>query len=625
MKIVSKHPILVGTAVLTLVSLGLYGCNNFLTDASKPQGTLDQSTLATAAGVEGTLIAAYRTLDCTANTNSDWGCAASNWVWGNVAADESYKGSTLDDQPPINDVEGYHWGTANASSYLNTKWRNVYEGINRANATLRLLKQVQAASPGAISPADASGIEGEATFLRAHYHFEAYRMWGAIPYYREDDTDFRKANLTASAVPAEILKDLDAAIAKLPAAPRNNEKGRATSWMAKAYKGRVLMYEGQYAAAIPVFEDVVASKVYGLAPSFDEVWTGFKQFRNGPEEILAYDASVNDGEPSGNNGNYGERLNFPYSGSHFQCCGFNPPTQNLVNFFKVDAATGLPLVMTDSTHWNVDDAMLDGKRNTVPVDPRIDYTVGRDSVPFKDWGFFSIAGQWVRDVANGGPYSPKKNIQEKASGSESTSAGWQPQQENSVHIHLYRYADLLLMLAEAYVEQNQLEQARAIVNQIRDRAGVKVQGCGDPSVVAFYAGKAVNCNGSASLTVGMPAMTAGLTTLAMPWATYEIGEYPGPWTDQNYAREAVRTERRLELAMEGQRMFDLRRYGETYAAGHINGFINGIGGGAEKTRRLFLANAEPFVQKHMFYPIPTEQVDLSKVGGKAQLTQNAGW
>ena len=142
----SKHPLLVGTAVLTFASLGLYGCKNFLTDASKPQGTLDQSTLANAAGVEGTLIAAYRTLDCTSNTSSDWGCAASNWVWGTVAADESYKGSTLDDQPPINDVEGYHWGTANASSYLNTKWTNVYEGINRANATLRLLKQVQTSS-----------------------------------------------------------------------------------------------------------------------------------------------------------------------------------------------------------------------------------------------------------------------------------------------------------------------------------------------------------------------------------------------------------------------------------------------------------------------------------------------
>jgi hypothetical protein len=77
--------------------------------------------------------------------------------------------------------------------------------------------------------------------------------------------------------------------------------------------------------------------------------------------------------------------------------------------------------------------------------------------------------------------------------------------------------------------------------------------------------------------------------------------------------------------MEGQRMFDLRRWGEPYAAARINGFVNGEGGGAEKTRRLFLAAAEPFAQKHMFYPIPSLQIDLSKVGGTARLTQNTGW
>ena len=623
MKIASKHPLLVGTAVLATIAMGLYGCKNFLTDASAPQGTLDQSTLATAAGVEGTLIAAYRTLDCTNATNTNWGCAASNWVWGTVAADDAYKGSTLDDQPPINDVEGYHWGTSNASSYLDIKWRNVYEGINRANATLRLLKEVQTTKPGAIAPADAAGIEGEATFLRAHYHFEAWRMWGGIPYYREDDTDFRKANLKATDVPTEILKDLDAAIAKLPATPRNGEKGRATSWTAKAYKGRVLTYTGQYAAAITVLEDVRDKGPYKLATSYDQVWSGMSGNRNGPEEIFAFQASVNDGEPNGDNGNYGERLNFPYSGSHFACCGFNQPTQNLVNFFKTDAATGLPLSMVSPTTWNTDNDWFDAHDSAVPVDPRLDWTVGRDSVPYKDWGVYSLADGWVRDTTNGGPYSPKKNAQEKASGAESTSAGWQPQQENSVHIHLFRFADLLLMLAESYVEQNRLADATLAVNMVRDRAGKMAQGCGDKSVEAIPA-DSIFCNGNFSLTLPMPAIAAGKTTLQTPWARYEIGEYP-LFSSQAYGREAVRTERRIELAMEGQRLFDLRRWGQAYAAAAINGFINGEGGGAERSRRLFLAAAEPFQVKHMFYPIPTNQIDLSKVGGVPRLAQNPNW
>src|SRR6185437_14564382 len=153
-----------------------------------------------------------------------------------VAADDSYKGSDGLDQPPINDIEGYHWGTPSADQYLNVKWVIVYEGVVRANSTLRLLKQVVASNPTEFSPTEAAQIAGEAIFLRAHYHFEAYRMWGNIPYYREDDTDFRKANETSAEAVADIIKDLDSAIKLLPDVPR--DKGRPSAWTAKAYKGR---------------------------------------------------------------------------------------------------------------------------------------------------------------------------------------------------------------------------------------------------------------------------------------------------------------------------------------------------------------------------------------------------
>src|SRR5919198_816761 len=177
MKIVSKHPLLVGTVFLTIASAGVYGCKDFLTRNETPQGTLDASTLANQAGVEGSLIAAYRTLDCTSNISANWGCAASDWVWGSVAGGDTYKGSDITNQPPINDIEGYHWGT-----------------------------------PGA----------------------------------------------------------------DLPATPRNGKKGRVTSLTAKAYKVRVLVYSGQFAAAIPVLQDVKNNGPYALETSFDHVWTGFK-------------------------------------------------------------------------------------------------------------------------------------------------------------------------------------------------------------------------------------------------------------------------------------------------------------------------------------------------------------
>jgi len=112
----------------------------------------------------------------------------------------------------------------------------MYEGVFRSNATIRLLRKVRAELPKEISDADAAGIRGEALFLRAHYHFDAYRMWKNIPYYFEDDTtDFRKTNVGVDVI-GNILKDLDTAIVLLPATHRNGQVGRATSWTAAPTK-----------------------------------------------------------------------------------------------------------------------------------------------------------------------------------------------------------------------------------------------------------------------------------------------------------------------------------------------------------------------------------------------------
>jgi hypothetical protein len=615
MKLMAKHPLLRSAAAILLATVVLYGCKDFLSNASEPQGTLNQQTLANPEGVEGSLIAAYRALDCTDATSSDWGCAASNWVFGSVASDDSYKGSDGLDQPPINDIEGYHWGTPNAGSYLNTKWTQVYEGVVRANSTLRLLKEVVTTTPTAFSTAEQNSIAGEAIFLRAHYHFEAWRMWGNIPYYREDDQDFRKANIDSSAVAVELLKDLDSAVKLLPATPRNGQKGRATMWTAKAYKGRVQLYDHQYAAAKATLQDVKDNGPYALETSFEKVWSAFQANTNGPETIWAYQASSNDGEPNAANANYGERLNFPYAPSHFQCCGFNPPTQNLVNYYQVDAA-GLPLALSSPGTWNASDADFVAG-NLTPVDPRLDWTVARKFVPYKDWGLYDTT--FVRDPVNGGPYSPKKTIHENASGAEAT-VGWQPQQQSSMNIHLFRYADLLLMLAEAQVETNDLAGAMANVNLVRARAAASAQGCGSgpdtksqDALVAKYPQCATD-----------KRMAVPINDPTITWAVYRVSPYT-VFPSQQYARDAVQAERRLELAMEGQRFFDLRRWG-TYKT-VLNGYLTGIGGGKEASnaRRAYLTAAEPLTDRHRFYPIPANQIDLSKVAGVSALKQNPGW
>jgi hypothetical protein len=416
-------------------------------------------------------------------------------------------------------------------------------------------------------------------------------MWGNIPYYRENDTDYRKPNEPKATVVTDLLKDLDSAIVLLSTSPRNGEVGRATQWTARAYKGRVQVYAGKYADALTTLRQVRASGPYALEASFDRVWTGFQEYTNGKETILAFQASANDGDPNGSNANYGERLNFPHSGSPFGCCGFHQPSQNLVNFYQVDGS-GLPLALTN-TAWNARDANFTAAQKATPVDPRLDWTVGRDGVPYKDWG--PHASDWIRAPAYGGPYSPKKNAHEKASGAQST-VGWTNTQLNSVNIHIFRYADMLLLLAEAEVEAGSLETARQIVNEIRARAAVKVQGPG-----ADRANMAVPIND--------PSIT---------WATYRVGQYTAPWTNQADARTRVRYERRLELAMEGQRFFDLRRWG--IADQTLNSYLT-----VEKTRRLYLTGAEPFTARHRWYPIPPIQIELSKVGAESPLKQNPGW
>src|SRR2546423_6217586 len=483
-------------AGLVVIASITYACKNFLDQPA--QGTVDQTTLMNKVGVEGSLIAAYRALDCEASSGA-WGCAASNWVWGSIPGNDAYKGSDLGDQNPIHSIEIFQWNLGDADGYLNAKWSQVYEGVFRANAALRLLNAVVAASPNEIGATDQQAIRGEALFLRAHYHFEAYRMWGHIPYYFESDSQpvalggYRKPNdLALTAIVNLLIADLSEAETLLPYTPRNGEKGRATRWTAMAYKGRVQAYGAAldptyWAAAKATFDSVIngtggpGAPPYALEAGFNRVWTADPAFRNGKETILAYQASVRDGEPNGQNANFGERLNFPYSdANHFTCCGFHQPSYNLVDAFKVDAG-GLPLSMSTST-WN-DDTTYAGM--TAPVDPRLDWTAGRDNVPYKDWNLH--ARSWIRDASYSGPYSPKKNIHEKAFPDAEDNVGWVATQTNNVPIHIFRYADMLLMDAEAEVELGNLDAARTIVNQIRARAGVAAQGCGaDPTVLAKY-------------------------------------------------------------------------------------------------------------------------------------------
>jgi starch-binding outer membrane protein, SusD/RagB family len=255
------------------------------------------------------------------------------------------------------------------------------------------------------------------------------------------------------------------------------------------------------------------------------------------------------------------------------CCGFFQPSQNLVNAYKTDA-TGLPLSDTyNASNVTSDEAVLSSESFTPyagNLDPRLDWTVGRRGVPYHDWGTHP-GRDWIRDASYGGPYSPKKNTYFKTDeGSTAGKVGW-GFSANALNYTIMRFADVLLMAAEAEIEVGSLTTARDYVNLVRARAAVFAP--------------------SNSGTFAQPAASA-------TYATYNVGQYTA-FADQAAARKAVRFERKLELGMEGHRFFDLVRWG--IAATDLNAYLS-----VEGVRRATtLAGATFVAGKHEYYPIPS--------------------
>ena len=571
---------------LSLSCLVLYACKkDFLERA--PLGSLDQTNLATTAGVRGLLIGAYSLLDGYGGAGGDFSTAASNWVFGGVASDDAYKGSDPGDQADIVSIETYSANSANP--YFNNKWRHLYDAVQRSNDVLRIMADVEG-----MTEQEKNALAAEARFLRAHYHFEAKKVWNMVPWVDETIT-YANGNILVpndKDIFPNIEADLKFAIANLP--PTQSAVGRVNSWAAKAYLGKVYMFEKKYADAKLLFDDVIANgitaggKKYALVNFFDNF---NPETKNSAEAVFSVQMSVNDNS-GGNNGNYGDVLNFPYNGGPGGCCGFYQPSQSLVNSYRVDA-NGLPF-LDDFNSVNVKsdqglkstDAFVP---ETAPLDPRLDMTVGRRGIPYLDWGLHP-GNDWIRDQANGGPYAPMKNIYAKKQQDAFSDKSFWSSGITANNYNIIRFADVLLMSAEAEVEVGSLSRALELVNLVRARAA--------------------NPAGWVKTYVDPADPSKGYSTT--PAANYKIGLYTA-FATKEYARQAVRFERKLELAMEGHRFFDLVRYGT--AAEDLNKYIS-----VEKTRRSYLNNATFTKGQDEYFPIPRTQIDLSK----GTLKQNPG-
>jgi starch-binding outer membrane protein, SusD/RagB family len=339
-----------------------------------------------------------------------------------------------------------------------------------------------------------------------------------------------------------------------------------------------------------LFDDVIANgktannKKYGLLPQYGSLFRVAND--NNEETVFAIQAAAGTGTI--NNANPDFVLNFTYTGGPAGCCGFFAPSFDLANSFRT--ASGLPLLdgsYTAPGNELKNDQLLPAASaftpDTGPVDPRLDHSVGRRGLPYLDHGLHPGIS-WIRDQNYSGPYSPKKFIwtkAEEASGGVDKSS-WTPGYM-AVNVSIIRFADVLLMAAEAEVELGNLEKAREYVNLVRERAA-------DPAGFVM--------NGAA------------------PAATYEIEPYATTWTDQTLARNAVRFERKLELSGEGHRFFDLVRWG--VATTTLNAYL-----AYERSK----VSASPFVGatfkegKSEYQPIPQLEMDIFKGG----LTQNSGY
>lgn len=576
-------------AMIALVGVMLFNCSDTFLDRP-PQGALDETSLKSEKGVNALLVSAYSALDGWTDSwgaGAPWPQAGSNWIFGDVTGGDAYKGSDPGDQAEIVPIEKHQGLPTNG--YFNSKWLTVYNGVARTNATLNLLSTLTDAQ---ISAANKGKIEAESRFLRAHFHFEAKKMWNMVPYI--DDVIAKAGGSNPAAFKVEnnadiwpkIEDDMKFAADNLPATM--GEVGRANKWAAKAYLAKIYMFQNKLTLAKPILDDVIANgvtadgKKYGLHVNFHDNFNA--ETKNGMESVFAMQASVNDGDADGQNGNWGDILNFPYTGGPGQCCGFDQPSQNLVNAYKTNA-TGFPLLDTFNDADVTNDQGIASTAAFTPyagtVDPRLDWTVGRRGIPYLDWGKHPGAA-WIRDQAYAGPYSPIKRVfYQSQSKSLSTSTGW-AQGPNANNYTLIRFAEVLLWRAEIAASEGDEPTTRNLVNQIRNRAKT---------------GKKVK-DGTADA------------------ANYSVE----PYTSIAAANlvKVVRFERRLELAMEGHRFFDLVRWGVADQVMNVYFAIEG-------NKRGYLKGSTFVKGKNEYFPIPQDQIIQSSISNVPTLKQNPGY
>lgn len=561
----------------SILLLTAMGCSKSFLEKN-PQGELIGGQLDTQEGVDGFLTGAYSLLNGNVNgTFGNYGAAPSQWLLGEVTSDNAHKGSDNGDQPNMNLLERHSPTSTNDN--LENVWVRCFEGILRCNNTLKFLSIVQAGDKK-FPEARAIEIQAEARVLRAHYYFFLARIFKNVPLITETTTTVAVDN-TPDIYPA-IVNDLKFGVDNLGMVTSKDPVTRVNKVVAQAYLGKVYLYQKKYLDALPLLKAVIAARPQLETLPYTDNFDITKE--NGPESIFAVQHSVGADGTGGDNGNVGDILNFPYgNGLPITCCGFFQPSIDLANAFKVNP-DGLPYLLERDYRaqpYKSDFGLSDAEKKvyeldkTLRIDPRMDYTMGRRGVPFHDWGVMQ-GDSWIREPSNGGPFVAYKNVIDASQVSSGTGPG--NTNVTGLNVNIIRLADVYLMAAECEVEAGSIPNALILVNQVRARAAK------------------------------LPAKQVGGVNVAV----YQVSPYlsfPG----QDYARNAVRMERRLELALEGHRFYDLVRWG--IAKRTLDSYFQFEGD--------YFPYLKPVVMEDRdeYFPIPQNQIDRSQ----GILKQNSGY
>jgi len=458
------------------------------------------------------------------------------WFIGDVTSDDALKGGqSFGDMADAYDFENFKTNSNNG--YLLDFYRTQYQGIARCNLGIQQIPLMK--NDSAMDARVQNRLVGELKFLRAMYYFRLVRIYGGVPLTTEpinSSNEWKKPRATTAEVYAQIISDLTEANKGLwkKSQYAATDLGRATKGAAQAMLLKTNLYTKSYAEAKRWGDSIMTSNEYQLVANYADNFTLAGE--NGKESVFEiqymadpmsdYGGSNGEGGDGYTRGTFTVILTRSRSSKLGGGWGFNKPTQNLYNEYEANDPR------RDATILNPKDAEIETPSQEIYLGSR--YLNRKYALMNNDNTFY------VLDHATRGPINNK----------------------------VIRYADVLLMYAEACAETNDLVGAKNALEQVRARAR----------------------NGAAILPI-------------FPYGTYADNK-----TD---LIKAIRHERRVELAMEGHRWFDLCRWG---VAKEIMD--------AYKLTETTEAKAEmaTFITgKHELFPIPSQEIDLNP------MTQNPNY